>query len=112
MSAPTLERGPAPAGTRVGAVAHREARLRSEFAALYPGLRAGEWAPAAVVADRVLAVTAVLVPDLPDAKAFRVTGPVDPSRPDEPAGELVHLVPHAEPYRRRDGFVTRARHCR
>ena len=35
--------------------AQREARLRPEFAACYPGLRAGEWAPAAVVADRVLA---------------------------------------------------------
>jgi hypothetical protein len=33
----------------------REARLRPEFAALYPGLRAGEWSPAATTADRVLA---------------------------------------------------------
>jgi hypothetical protein len=33
----------------------REARLRPEFAELYPGLRAGEWVSAAVVADRVLA---------------------------------------------------------
>ena len=55
MSAPTLERAPAPSGTPVGTVARREAWLRPEFAALYPGLRAGEWAPAAVVADRVLA---------------------------------------------------------
>ena len=33
----------------------REACLRPEFAELYPSLRAGEWIPAAVVADRVLA---------------------------------------------------------
>jgi hypothetical protein len=33
----------------------REACLRPEFAELYPGLRAGEWIPAAVIADRVLA---------------------------------------------------------
>jgi hypothetical protein len=55
VSAPTLERVPAPPGTRVGTVARREARLRPEFAACYPGLRTGEWGPAAVVADRVLA---------------------------------------------------------
>jgi hypothetical protein len=33
----------------------REARLRPEFANLYPWVRAGEWASAAVLADRVLA---------------------------------------------------------
>jgi hypothetical protein len=55
VSAPTFERAAAPAGTRVGGGARREARLRPQFAALYPGLRAGEWSPAAVVADRVLA---------------------------------------------------------
>ena len=33
----------------------REARLRPEFAEFYPGLRAGEWVSAAVLADRVLA---------------------------------------------------------
>ena len=55
MSTQTLERVPAPLATRVGTLASREARLRPEFAALYPGLRVGEWAPAAVVADRVLA---------------------------------------------------------
>lgn len=41
-------------GRRLGTTC-REARLRAEFGALYPGLRAGEWEPAAVVADRVLA---------------------------------------------------------
>ena len=33
----------------------REARLRPEFAELYPGVRAGEWIGAAVLADTVLA---------------------------------------------------------
>jgi hypothetical protein len=33
----------------------REARLRPEFAELYPGVRAGEWMAAAVLADTVLA---------------------------------------------------------
>ncbi|HEX3275491.1 MAG TPA: hypothetical protein VHR43_11590 [Gemmatimonadales bacterium] len=33
----------------------REARLRAEFAGWYPGLRAGAWESAAVMADRVLA---------------------------------------------------------
>jgi hypothetical protein len=33
----------------------REARLRPEYANLYPGVRAGEWESAAVLADRVLA---------------------------------------------------------
>ena len=38
--------------TRIGA---REARLRLEHAPLYPGVPAGEWQHAAVLADRVLA---------------------------------------------------------
>ena len=33
----------------------QEARLRPEFAHLYPYLRAGEWESAAVLADRVVA---------------------------------------------------------
>jgi hypothetical protein len=33
----------------------------------------------------------VLVPDLGDAHAFRLSGPVDPHRPDEPAQELMRL---------------------
>jgi hypothetical protein len=33
----------------------REARLYPQFAHLYPALRSGEWASAAVMADRVLA---------------------------------------------------------
>jgi hypothetical protein len=40
------------------ALAHagvREARLQPEFAHLYPGIPAGEWLCAAVLADRVLA---------------------------------------------------------
>ncbi len=34
----------------------RQARLRPEFAHLYPGIPPGEWQPAAVMADRVLAL--------------------------------------------------------
>ena len=33
----------------------REARLRPEFAALYPGLTPGRWVPAARIAEAVLA---------------------------------------------------------
>jgi len=33
----------------------REARLRPEFADLYPGLTAGQWLPAARIAEAVLA---------------------------------------------------------
>lgn len=33
----------------------REARLRPEYARLYPGISAGEWQPAATLTDRVLA---------------------------------------------------------
>lgn len=33
----------------------REARLRPEYVELYPGLRAGNWESAAIVADRLLA---------------------------------------------------------
>jgi hypothetical protein len=33
----------------------REARLRPEYGELYPGLRAGDWEAAALLADRVLA---------------------------------------------------------
>ena len=36
-------------------VSRREARLRPEFAQLYPYLQAGEWESAAVLADRVVA---------------------------------------------------------
>ncbi len=34
----------------------REARLRPEYAHLYPMLRAGAWDPAAIVADKVAAI--------------------------------------------------------
>lgn len=33
----------------------------------------------------------VLIPDTPDAQTFRINGPADPERPDEPAGELLRL---------------------
>jgi hypothetical protein len=38
----------------------REARLRQEFAHLYPGLEAGAWESAGVLADRVLACRLLL----------------------------------------------------
>ena len=38
-------------------VSWREARLRPQFAQLYPYLRAGEWESAAVLTDRVVANT-------------------------------------------------------
>jgi hypothetical protein len=38
-------------------VSRREARLRPEFAPLYPYLQAGEWESAAVLTDRVVAST-------------------------------------------------------
>jgi hypothetical protein len=44
-----------PATSPPGRRQSREARLRPEFAYLYPGLRSGEWDSAAMVADRVLA---------------------------------------------------------
>jgi hypothetical protein len=36
-------------------VTQREARLRPEAAHLYPWIRPGEWQPAAILADRILA---------------------------------------------------------
>jgi hypothetical protein len=59
--APTLE--PVAAPGRTGTATRREARLRPEFAGLYPGLRVDEWAPAAVVADRVLAQSVLRASD-------------------------------------------------
>ncbi len=43
-----------PAGT-LPWTTRREARLRLEHAALYPGARAGSWEPAAVLVDRIVA---------------------------------------------------------
>jgi hypothetical protein len=37
----------------------REALLRPEFAYLYPSLKSGEWASAAILADRVLAASLI-----------------------------------------------------
>lgn len=46
---PSSESETGPRGDR------REARLRPEHAERYPGIRAGQWEPAATLADRVLA---------------------------------------------------------
>ncbi len=54
----TTGRGGKPVGAGSGPgreLRSREARLIPEYAMLYPWLRPGEWFPAAVLADRVLA---------------------------------------------------------
>ena len=38
-----------------GGAARREARLRPDYAQMYPDIRTARWEPAATVADRVLA---------------------------------------------------------
>jgi hypothetical protein len=53
----------------------REARLRPEFAALYPYLTPGEWESAAVLADRVVAH----VLGRPDAPFIRGDRALDPA---------------------------------
>jgi hypothetical protein len=42
-------------GTPAGTPRMREARLKAEFAHLYPPLEPGRWEPAAAMADRVVA---------------------------------------------------------
>ncbi len=57
MVSPTLKarEGPPRMSGPLPRVSRREACLRPEHARLYPGIRAGEWESAAVLADRVLA---------------------------------------------------------
>ena len=56
MSQPTMAPvgGAATAGT-LPWTSRREALLRPEHAAMYPGVRAGVWEPAAVLVDRIVA---------------------------------------------------------
>ena len=62
--------------------------IRTDIEAYTPGQgRAIERAPLAQQEGRFT----VLVPDLGDAHAFRLSGPADPHRPDEPAQEIVRL---------------------
>jgi hypothetical protein len=62
--------------------------IRTDIEAYEPSRgRAIERAPLAQQEGRFT----VLVPDLPDAHAFRLSGPADPHRPDEPAQELMRL---------------------
>ena len=62
--------------------------IRTDIEAYAPGQgRAIERAPLAQQEGRFT----VLVPDLGDAHAFRLSGPADPHRADEPAQELVRL---------------------
>jgi len=53
----------------------REARLRPEFAGLYPYLRSGVWEPAAVLADRVMAS----ILGRPNARFINKERALDPS---------------------------------
>jgi len=73
----------------------REARLRPEFAHLYPGLTPGEWAPAARIAEAVLAN--LMLQEMAEAPAaervlpeehfeFRGPGAQRPDRRGRPAG--------------------------
>jgi hypothetical protein len=62
--------------------------IRTDAEAYAPGQgRAIERVPLAQQEGRFT----VLVPDLADAHAFRLSGPPDPRRPDEPAQELMRL---------------------
>lgn len=62
--------------------------IRTDIEAYAPGQgRAIERAPLAQQEGRFT----VLVPDLGDAHAFRLSGPADPHRRDEPAQEIVRL---------------------
>lgn len=62
----------------------REARLKAEFADLYPFLRVGVWVPAAVLVDRCVAFA--LVPPGP-MKAIRYGRPLDEEHFDFRGGE-------------------------
>lgn len=53
MTVSTVARGTA--GRAAGPRLSREARLRAEYAAFYPGIHPDRWASAAVLADTVLA---------------------------------------------------------
>jgi hypothetical protein len=73
----------------------REARLRSEFAHLYPGLTPGEWQPAGRIAEAVLAN--LMLQEMAEAPAaervlpeehfeFRGTSAPRPDRRGHPPG--------------------------
>ena len=75
----------------MSALQGREARLRTEFAHLYPCLEAGRWDSAAMMADRVVAWLlrqphgGYISPDRvlrPEHFEFRGTSPRPPSRPE------------------------------
>ena len=71
----------------------REARLRPEFADIYPELTPGQWEPAARIAEAVLARYLLQrMTDAPgdrtlDESHFEFRGGADPERP--PLGERV-----------------------
>ena len=58
MPQPTMTLAPEAVTMAAGTLpwtTRREARLRSEHAELYPGIRVGVWEPAAVLVDRIVA---------------------------------------------------------
>ena len=55
MAAMSMERVPSSGSAPRVRGDRREARLRPQHAERYPGIRAGQWEPAATLADRVLA---------------------------------------------------------
>lgn len=62
--------------------------IRTDAEAYSPGKgRAIERVPLATAEGQFT----VLIPDVPDAQGFQLTGPADPARPDEPARELLRL---------------------
>jgi hypothetical protein len=64
----------------------REARLRPEFAELYPGLTPGRWEPASRIAEAVLAnvllhqMTEAPMPGRLDEAHFEFRGGAEPER--------------------------------
>jgi hypothetical protein len=63
----------------------RQARLRPEFASIYPGLPAGEWTSARLLADRVLARVVDGEPPPDESLRQRVLPPEHFEFRDQPA---------------------------
>ena len=94
MSTPPREPANVPP---VGAPPVREARLKPEFAALYPGLVPGSWLSAGLIADTIL--TGLVSPPgsasridarLLDDAHFEFRGGGGPSRPRRDSRDTAH----------------------